>query len=91
VVAVVRELALFLCLAGALQFALAPPPALPSAAQAALRQSLAASAAQAHHVWRDTPPVNPDRTVNACVDIMPIDHDTAAGGFSTVPCKIDAP
>src|SRR5688500_20194326 len=46
-----------------------PPPELPDTAAATLGKSLAASTAHRAHVWRDTPPVNPDATINAYVQI----------------------
>ena len=46
-----------------------PPTVLPGKATAALAASLKASAAHAKHVWRDTPPTNPDGTVNAYIEI----------------------
>jgi inorganic pyrophosphatase len=42
---------------------------LPPAATAKLAASLAAAAAHDRHVWRDTPPLNGDGTVNAYVEI----------------------
>ena len=46
-----------------------PAPVLPATATAALAESLKAAAAHSKHVWRDTAPVNDDRTVNAYVEI----------------------
>lgn len=46
-----------------------PPDTLPAAATAVLASSLEASARHPNHVWRDTPPVNADGTVNAYVEI----------------------
>ncbi len=42
---------------------------LPAAAVTQLARSLADAAAHAHHLWRDTPPLNDDGTVNAYVEI----------------------
>jgi inorganic pyrophosphatase len=42
---------------------------LPAAATAQLAASLAASRAHGTHVWRDTPPINADGTVNAYIEI----------------------
>ena len=42
---------------------------LPASAVTRLALSLGASKAHAQHVWRDTPPVNSDGTVNAYVEI----------------------
>ncbi len=42
---------------------------LPAPATAQLVASLAASKAHGTHVWRDTPPVNSDGTVNAYIEI----------------------
>jgi inorganic pyrophosphatase len=47
----------------------APPRALPAEAAAQLARSLAASRPHASHVWRDTPPLNADGTVNGYVEI----------------------
>jgi inorganic pyrophosphatase len=47
----------------------APPEVLPAAAASALTASLQASAKHARHVWRDTPPLNADGTVNAYIEI----------------------
>ena len=48
----------------------APPPGtLPSAAAAALDESLKAAGAHQRHVWRDTPPLNRDGTITAYVEI----------------------
>jgi inorganic pyrophosphatase len=46
-----------------------PPSTLPASAVENLHASLAASAAHAKHVWRDTPPINTDRTVNGYIEI----------------------
>jgi inorganic pyrophosphatase len=46
-----------------------PPPLLPAAAVSALRTHLRASAPHVTHVWRDTPPVNADGSINAYVEI----------------------
>jgi inorganic pyrophosphatase len=45
------------------------PKELPPAASGQLARSLAAAAPHARHLWRDTPPVNPDGTVNGYVEI----------------------
>ena len=42
---------------------------LPAAAVTRLGESLAASRAHPKHVWRDTPPFNSDKTVNAYIEI----------------------
>jgi inorganic pyrophosphatase len=42
---------------------------LPAAAVTQLAKSLDASTSAARHVWRDTPPLNPDGTVNGYVEI----------------------
>ncbi len=47
----------------------AVPRELPAAATTQLARSLAASEAHAKHVWRDTPPLNDDGTVNAYIEI----------------------
>ena len=46
-----------------------PPHVLPPEAVAQLAKSLEAASCHAQHVWRDTPPVNDDGTVNAYVEI----------------------
>jgi inorganic pyrophosphatase len=46
-----------------------PPQTLPSTAVESLRASLAAAAPHAKHLWRDTPPINDDRTVNGYIEI----------------------
>ena len=45
------------------------PDVLPPLGTTQLMKSLAAAAAHAQHPWRDTPPLNPDGTVNAYVEI----------------------
>jgi inorganic pyrophosphatase len=46
-----------------------PAPVLPPEAVARLEKSLEAAARHAEHVWRDTPPMNDDGTVNAYIEI----------------------
>ena len=47
-----------------------PPPAvLPAPAAAQLSQSLAAAKSHRTHLWRDTPPLNVDGTVNGYLEI----------------------
>jgi inorganic pyrophosphatase len=45
------------------------PDTLPAAATLRLARSLGDARPHARHVWRDTPPVNPDGTVNAYIEI----------------------
>ena len=45
------------------------PSELPATAVRTLDESLAAARTHARHVWRDTPPLNADGTVNAYVEI----------------------
>ena len=45
------------------------PRELPAAASAQLAKSLAAAASHSNHLWRDTPPTNPDGTVNGYIEI----------------------
>jgi len=45
------------------------PKALPAAATTQLARSLEAAAPHATHVWRDSPPTNPDGTVNGYIEI----------------------
>jgi inorganic pyrophosphatase len=47
----------------------APPATLPAAAAARLRDSLAAATSHATHLWRDTPSLNEDGTVNGYIEI----------------------
>jgi inorganic pyrophosphatase len=47
----------------------APPPVLPGMASTALAQSLKAASAHRSHLWRDTPAMNDDGTVNAYIEI----------------------
>jgi inorganic pyrophosphatase len=42
---------------------------LPAPAKAQLAQSLAAAKSQPKHLWRDTPPINSDGTVNGYIEI----------------------
>jgi inorganic pyrophosphatase len=46
-----------------------PPELLPAAATQQLAASLEAASAHQHHVWRDTPPMRTDGTVNAYIEI----------------------
>lgn len=46
-----------------------PPPTLPAAAVTQLARSLDASRPHARHLWRDTPPMNADGTINAYIEI----------------------
>ena len=46
-----------------------PPPELPVAAGQQLMKSLDAAAQHSRHLWRDSPPVNRDGTVNAYIEI----------------------
>ena len=46
-----------------------PPMELPAAATVQLSRSLEAAAAHPTHVWRDTPPVNEDGSVNVYIEI----------------------
>ena len=46
-----------------------PPRTLPAEAAAVLAKSRTAASAHKAHVWRDTPPINADGTVNAYVEI----------------------
>jgi inorganic pyrophosphatase len=53
----------------AAQMAATPPRELPARATAQLADSLEAARQHASHVWRDTPPMNADGTVNGYVEI----------------------
>lgn len=46
-----------------------PPAVLPAPAAATLVASLKAAQAHAKHVWRDTPPINGDGTINGYIEI----------------------
>jgi inorganic pyrophosphatase len=46
-----------------------PPASLPAVATTALGKSLDAAGRHARHIWRDTPPMGPNDTVNAYVEI----------------------
>ena len=46
-----------------------PPQTLPATAADSLRASLAAAAPHGKHLWRDTLPVNDDRSVNGYIEI----------------------
>jgi inorganic pyrophosphatase len=67
----VRHLFLMLVLPAAVaaQDLAHPPPTLPATAAAALKRSLAEAAPHPNNVWRDTPPVNADGTVNGYIEI----------------------
>ena len=46
-----------------------PPAVLPPSATTALATSLTSAAPHEKHVWRDTPPINSDGTVNGYIEI----------------------
>ena len=46
-----------------------PPRVLPEGTNALLTASLSAARGHARHIWRDTPPVNDDGSVNAYIEI----------------------
>ena len=48
---------------------------LPAAASSQLERSLAAAAPHAQHLWRDSPPANPDGTVNGYIEISQGDRN----------------
>ena len=60
---------LLLPMAAAAQMAPVPPRALPASATAQLVTSLDAARQHTSHVWRDTPAMNVDGTVNGYVEI----------------------
>ena len=62
-------LALMFPIAAAAQMASTPPRLLPATATAQLIESLDAARQHTSHVWRDTPAMNQDGTVNAYVEI----------------------
>jgi len=62
-------LVLLLPVAVAAQVVHTPPRALPASATIQLTNSLDAARQHTSHVWRDTPPMNEDRTVNAYIEI----------------------
>ena len=51
------------------QISATAPPVLPATAADSLRASLSAAARHRRHVWRDSPPINPDGTVNGFIEI----------------------
>ena len=63
------SIALLACGTTALGRQLPAPAELPATATARLASSLDAARPHTRHVWRDTPPTNPDGTVNAYVEI----------------------
>lgn len=60
---------LLVALVGIAQGALPAPDTLPAAGTAKLRASLEAAEPHAKHLWRDTPPVNADGTINSYIEI----------------------
>ena len=62
--AIIRLFALLVALSQ-----VSPPVSLPATAVASLHASLEASKAHEKHIWRDTPPQNPDGTVNGYIEI----------------------
>jgi inorganic pyrophosphatase len=66
-----------------------PPNLLPASATTALETSLQRSAGRTPHVWRDTPPVNDDQTVNAYVEIARGDRRKWEFDMRTNARKID--
>ena len=62
-------LTLMLPVAAAAQVIATPPRALPASATAQLAQSFDAARQHTSHIWRDTPSMNTDGTVNAYVEI----------------------
>ena len=68
----VRPILAVVMLGAGLAAAQPPTPAprvLPPVATTQLGRSLSAAAAHPRHVWRDTPPINDDGTVNAYIEI----------------------
>ena len=65
---VVGLAALTACIAAAQPETFAPT-VLPAMATAKLVESLAAARGHVRHAWRDTPPKNPDGTMNAYIEI----------------------
>ena len=47
----------------------APPRELPATATGQLNEGLAVARAHPRHIWRDTPPVNTDGTINGYIEI----------------------
>jgi inorganic pyrophosphatase len=60
---------LFVPLAVAAQSLGTPPRVLPAMATAQLAKSLDSARPQKAQVWRDTPPINPDGTINGYIEI----------------------
>ena len=65
----VQTLALLIPLAIGAQVAGGPPDVLPARAVDILAASLKAASGHASHLWRDTPSINADGTVNAYIEI----------------------
>jgi len=63
-----------LTIGAAMQNLGAPPRTLPAEATEQLGRSLGASKQHASHVWRDTPPVNADGTINGYIEIPLGEH-----------------
>jgi inorganic pyrophosphatase len=66
-----------------------PPAVLPAVAAAALSSSLAKAAPHKAHVWRDTAPINADRTVNAFIEISKGDRRKFEFDMAANALKID--
>jgi inorganic pyrophosphatase len=66
-----------------------PPAVLPAVATTALSSSLAKAAAHKAHVWRDTAPINPDKTVNAYIEISKGDRRKFEFDMAANALKID--
>jgi inorganic pyrophosphatase len=69
-----RALIAMLTLGAAAQTLGTPPRTLPAGATEQLGRSLDASRQHASHVWRDTPPVNADGTINGYIEIPLNEH-----------------
>jgi inorganic pyrophosphatase len=66
-----------------------PPAVLPATATTALSASLEKSKPHRQHVWRDTAPINADRTVNAFIEIAKGDRRKFEFDMGANALKID--
>jgi inorganic pyrophosphatase len=64
-----RGVAIALTVFSCVLFAQNAPKELPATASSQLVRSLDAAAPHKQHLWRDTPPINPDGTVNGFIEI----------------------
>jgi inorganic pyrophosphatase len=84
-----RRLALVAALLPCAVLAQQAPTELPAVASTELARSLSASAPHPRHIWRETPPENPDGTVNGYIEIPRGDRRKFEFDMSTNERKID--